>query len=325
MNRALPVLTVVLVLALVAMSPVQAQDAGVRALAARLGADVQEDPVTGLVTLRAHGHVVRLAPGIDRVLFDDRVETLTAAPVQGRFDLMVPAGAVAGIEGWLRAPERAPATAGTARARTPAPARAPVRSIGKGGRIVIDPGHGGPHTGTKGAHGSVEKTVVLDISRRLQALLQQQGWQVHMTRTDDRALSSNVRTDLNRRAEFTQKLHPDVFVSIHANHATTSGVRGCEVFVGRGGSATRHDTASRRIARELEAGLRGLGLPSRGVKEAGFYVIKNANCPAVLVETEFLSNGVGEKILQDPAWRQRYAEAMAGALDDYRRAHLVRP
>ncbi len=300
-----------------------------RMLADRHGLTREEDALSGRITLRGSGVIVHLGPGLARMLFNDRVETLPAAPVATTDDLVVPEISRVLLEALVeRSLRKSAPPAGASAARSapiPRSASAPRPRSGPGGRVVIDAGHGGPHTGTKSAAGTLEKTVTLDISRRLQNELQERGWQVHMTRQDDRALSSNVRTDLDLRAKFTQELRPDLFVSIHANHSPTRSVRGCEVFLATAGTAARHVARSRRLAEEIDRGLRGLGIPSRGVKTAAFYVIKNAGCPGVLVETEFLSNAEGERLLKDAGMRQRIAESIADGVVRYRQATMSQP
>jgi len=311
----------------VILAPVARGQSGTpsRALALRLGAALDEDPLTGRVILRSGGHVVRLCAGMDRAMVDDRIEVLPGAPFTGPDDLLIPAASVALLEGLLRAPTRVFAAV-PARRSAPGPSRpAPSAQIAGGGRVVLDAGHGGPFPGTQGNSGILEKTVTLDLTLRLERILEARGWTVSLTRDGDRALSANVRTDLDRRAQFTRKMHPDAFVSIHANAASDRSVRGFEVFVGNSGHATRHTNRSRALAQEIDRSLSALGIPDRGIKSAGFFVIKWADCPAVLVETEFLSNRQGEKILSDGGSRQKIAEAIADALGRWRSAPGVRP
>ena len=56
---------------------------------------------------------------------------------------------------------------------------------------------------------------------------------------------------------------------------------------------------------------------SRGVKQAGFVVLREAKMPAVLVETGFLSNVSEEKYLRSETGRQKIAEALSKAIIDY--------
>src|SRR5262245_8574850 len=79
--------------------------------------------------------------------------------------------------------------------------------------IVIDPGHGGPDTGTKAGNGEImEKNVVLDFSIALRDLLEKSGrYRVVMTRTDDTFIP------LAERVKFARSRQAQLFVSIHAD------------------------------------------------------------------------------------------------------------
>src|SRR4029453_9597021 len=78
--------------------------------------------------------------------------------------------------------------------------------------IVIDPGHGGPDTGTVAASGEMEKTIVLDFAQALQGKLEKIGkYRVAMTRTDDRFVP------LGERVRMARSQGAALFISIHAD------------------------------------------------------------------------------------------------------------
>ena len=58
----------------------------------------------------------------------------------------------------------------------------------------------------------------------------------------------------------------------------------------------------------------------RGVKHARFFVLKNINCPGVLIETGFLSNRTEENLLGSAAYQQKIASGIANAVSAYRNA-----
>jgi|GEM_PF-2019247 len=93
--------------------------------------------------------------------------------------------------------------------------------------VVIDPGHGGRDPGTSATHNGVRVTeaeVVLDVSLRTRALLNQTGINVHMTRTTD------VYRTLNERAQFANSRNADLFVSVHLNGFSDPAVNGTETY-----------------------------------------------------------------------------------------------
>ena len=65
---------------------------------------------------------------------------------------------------------------------------------------------------------------------------------------------------------------------------------------------------------------RRLALRSRGVKQAGFFVLNGAFMPAILFEMAFISNPKEESLLDDPAFQNRIADGLAESL----LAHLDR-
>jgi N-acetylmuramoyl-L-alanine amidase CwlD len=292
---------------------------------------VTRDSLSGRDILRGGSEVV-IVPGMDVALVDGRAFRLghTVDVVDGR--TVIHSDDAALLARHIRDGE-APATPARKADPPPAPRLAPAlvrdvpaakpvarTTVTKQGRfrtIVIDPGHGGVHTGYKGRQGTMEKEVVLDVSLQLRDLLAAQGIKVVMTRETDRHLAPLVRDDLRERVEFTEKHDPDLFLSVHANGADNKSAQGFEVFYPRAGceGSAADRAAGGRIAEEVRRTFANrFDTPDRGVKEAGFYVIKNAKCPAVLVELEFVSNAEGEKKLRDRAYRKRLAEALADAI-----------
>jgi N-acetylmuramoyl-L-alanine amidase len=144
-----------------------------------------------------------------------------------------------------------------------------------------------------------------------------------MTRETDRHLAPEVRADLDARVEFTERHDPDLFISVHANWAENKGAQGFEIFYPRAGCAA--SAAERQASKRLAETIQGIfakrfDTPDRGVKEAGFFVIKNAPCPSVLVELDFVSNLASEKKLREASYREKLADAVADAvLAEHRR------
>jgi len=225
-----------------------------------------------------------------------------------------------------------------------------ARELGlKISRIAIDPGHGGDDTGTVGPHGLLEKNLCLDVALRLGQLIQQNipGAQVIYTRTDDRFVPLQARTEIANRA------NADVFISIHANSSDSREARGVETYYlslaaspesmvlatreNALGQASLHDLPellreiarnekiedSRQLAVDLQNSLsQRLQLVSRretnrGVKRAPFIVLTGANMPAVLSEISFVSNASDESLLLGSGQRQRIAEGLYRGIADY--------
>lgn len=178
--------------------------------------------------------------------------------------------------------------------------------------IVIDPGHGGSDPGAVRAD-IVEKTVTLDISKRLRDILLARGWQVSMTHDTDRDVYSandSAREELQARCDVANTAGARLFVSLHANTAGSSSVNGTTFYVSK-----PIDTPLARAVERRVVAVSGTG--DDGVQRAKFYVTLHTNMPAVLIETAFMSNPGDYQLLGSNEWRQHIAQAIADGIGDY--------
>jgi N-acetylmuramoyl-L-alanine amidase len=196
--------------------------------------------------------------------------------------------------------------------------------------IVIDPGHGGENAGTRSILGNhYEKEFTLDWGLRLQALLLSNGYKVYLTRSNDNdlALSNRVAVAAQRKA--------DLFISLHFNSAgPNDNEAGLETYcltpAGMPSSLTRgfvdevqqtfpnnsFDTQNLWLALRVHRALLQInGHHDRGIRRARFPgVLRNQQRAAILVEGGYLSNPQEARLIGDPAYRQKLAEAVAKAL-----------
>ena len=172
--------------------------------------------------------------------------------------------------------------------------------------VVIDPGHGGRDPGAVGISGLQEADIVLDISQQVTSLLEGQGVQARLTRTQD------IEIDLAPRVEQANRANADLFVSIHANAINMSrpDVNGLETYY-LGSGLELANTIHRSILQAIP------DLPDRRVRRANFYVLRNTQMPAVLVETGFVTGADDARRLQDAAYRSRMAAAIARGILQY--------
>ncbi|HEY7615291.1 MAG TPA: N-acetylmuramoyl-L-alanine amidase, partial [Terriglobales bacterium] len=227
--------------------------------------------------------------------------------------------------------------------------RSLIRTLGlKIGKIVIDPGHGGYDTGTIGPKGLAEKTLVLDVSRRLGKLLQTRlGADVVHTRSDDTFIPLETRTAIANQEQ------ADLFVSIHANSSRDPDARGVETYYLNFTSseealevAARENATSETSIHELQDLVKKIALKDkieesrefatdvqqavhstlaaktpairdRGVKKAPFIVLIGANMPSILAEISFVSNPADERKLKTAQYRQRIAESLYRGIAKY--------
>ncbi len=217
--------------------------------------------------------------------------------------------------------------------------------------IVIDPGHGGIETGAKGKFGLLEKDITLAIGLKLRDIIEKNlAFRVFLTRDKDTDVA------LESRAALANNHKADLFISIHANGSLRKNARGSETYFlslnatdeesrrlaylenTRGGLEGRIEQdnqddikmilwdlaqsaylkQSSELAGEIQAELnRLLGTANRGVKQAPFKVLTGAACPAVLVETAFISNPEEEKALGSEEFQNNVAQAIYRSLVEY--------
>jgi len=238
-------------------------------------------------------------------------------------------------------------------------AGAPVRAFVVGTRpgddapgaaciVVIDPGHGGEDSGAVGPGGVEEKTITLNVAKRLaDDVREKTGCVVLLTREDD------TYVPLSERTAFANSRGADVFISIHVNAARSRTANGVETYflsfdatdddalrvaqfengVVRVDGETYGEAAddlnailmdmviteshhrSSRLAGLIQpAVLAATGEENRGVKQAPFMVLNGAAMPAVLVELGFISNPKSEKDLSSADMQARIAASLADAI-----------
>jgi N-acetylmuramoyl-L-alanine amidase len=225
---------------------------------------------------------------------------------------------------------------------------APLRTM------VLDAGHGGHDSGATGPTGLMEKELVLDVTRRVAKLVAEQlGIKVLLSRDGDHFVTLRDRTSYANRAQ------ADVFVSIHANAHREAASEGVETYFlsseatdnaarqvaalensvvqlekpAAGGRAdvvktilwdlaqSEFQEESSRLAEIVQDSMtRSLRIASRGVKQAGFYVLGGAAMPAILIEIGFVTNPQEERKLRASRYRDEIARAITAGLAEYKRA-----
>ncbi len=223
--------------------------------------------------------------------------------------------------------------------------------------IVIDPGHGGIDPGASGINNLSEKTLVLAVAQRLQAVLAKSGaFDVRMTRTSD------VFVSLDRRLKLSSDQGADLFVSLHADSIAETnlaeGIRGATVYTlsERASDEQARKMAEKENASDLIAGLQGVdqggkdqvknilidlmkretsnfsadfsnvlvGRLKRSItmardpqRSAAFKVLKQTHAPSVLVELGYMSNSKDQQEMVTPAWQEKVSDAIAAAITVY--------
>ena len=176
---------------------------------------------------------------------------------------------------------------------------APAFSAGrKFSTVVIDAGHGGFDRGGIPGQRVPEKTMALDVALRLQKRLRQAGYRVIMTRDSD------VFVTLGDRVRIASSYGDAVFVCVHFNSATRAGANGIETYY--------YSTNSAELAADIHRQvISGTTSDNRGIRRRGYFVLRRATIPAVLVECGFLTNPTEARLALDSTYRQRLADRIA--------------
>jgi N-acetylmuramoyl-L-alanine amidase len=198
--------------------------------------------------------------------------------------------------------------------------------------ICLDPGHGGKDPGNRyGWHS--EKTYTLLLANELAAQLKAAGFKVIFTRTKDTFVDLPVRPDIANRQ------HADLFVSLHFN-AIESGrttVSGAETYCitpvgasssnaeGKGanyGATTANilEKNSLLLAYHVQASLvKNLGANDRGVRRARYAVLRDAEMPAILIESGYMTHPTEGKKIFTSAYRRQIATAIVKGIQAYQK------
>lgn len=218
--------------------------------------------------------------------------------------------------------------------------------------VAIDAGHGGEDTGAVGHRRLHESDITLAVARKLKAQLDMiPGITAVLTRTGDYFIP------LRKRTEIARKYQADIFVSIHCNASRNHGATGTEIYflslTGATDEASR-SLAEKENAADMVGGIApetgddllsilfdlrqndtvrrsselaeilidavsaDTRLVTRGVKQAGFVVLKAPEIPSVLVETAFISNPREAAILADTHFQTKFAEHLAEGIQSYK-------
>lgn len=177
--------------------------------------------------------------------------------------------------------------------------------------IYLDGGHGGKDGGAAG-NGIKEKDIVLEITKRIKAGLEEyQNTEVLMTRETDIFLSLDERT---RRANAA---NADVFVSVHCNSAAATAARGFESYIYPNSDAATAAFQNVIHSEIVKAISEFTGFTDRGKKQANFAVLRQSKMKAILTENLFISNPADAALLQRSDYLQAVAQGHINGLEKF--------
>ncbi|MFM1653214.1 N-acetylmuramoyl-L-alanine amidase [Brevibacillus sp. B_LB10_24] len=174
-------------------------------------------------------------------------------------------------------------------------------------KVVVDPGHGGKDRGATGASGHYEKDFTLQLAQKVKELSEQETqFEVYMTRTDDTFISTVDR----KRPEFAKRQGADLFISIHGNTYDDPDVSGTETYYYHEESLPLAKIMHKQV---VEA----TGFRDRDVKKEDYFVPKDTDMPAVLLEVGYLTNPQDEEQLLMDDVQYRIAASIVDGIKEY--------
>ena len=222
--------------------------------------------------------------------------------------------------------------------------------------IVIDAGHGGSFPGARYG-GYSEKNINLQVALKLGAMIEKgiPGVKVVYTRKTDKNFSSNLRSDLQARADIANNAGGDLFISIHANaHPKSTATSGVETLImGESVLETSENEAilfannkeeffdmsdkstaaivrahiqnlqftygeySEVMARLVQKHYGKLGRVNRGIRKQPLRVLYATDMPSILTEIGFMSNSAELKYITSEAGQKELVNALYSAVKEY--------
>jgi len=179
--------------------------------------------------------------------------------------------------------------------------------------IVIDPGHGGCDPGASRGN-YVEKDITLAIGQHLAKQLSEAGAMVVMLRTEDRdlvgdgfsgSIAARKREDLRLRVQKANEVKADLYISIHANADPSPRWHGAQVFYNPSSKPSKLTAVM--IQEEIT---KQLGNTKRKALAGDYYVLRNTEMPAVIIEVGFLSHPQEASLLVNSDYQARMAQAI---------------
>ena len=216
--------------------------------------------------------------------------------------------------------------------------------------VVLDAGHGGEDPGATGRNGTKEKDINLAIVLELERLFKDAGeFDTILTRTDDKFVP------LVERSSLANEKRADIFVSVHCNASMDKNSGGFEIYflsekasddeaaatailensvIRLEGKPSRKQSAVQELLWSMAVNefineaselcshiatevMRRIKIQNRGVKQAGFYVLRGTQMPAVLVECAFMSHIGEEAKLKSRRFQHQVADSVYEGVRGY--------
>ncbi len=192
--------------------------------------------------------------------------------------------------------------------------------------VIIDAGHGGEDGGAIGREIYFEKDINLDVSQKLELILNLHGINTDMTRREDISLGENTSeslrkrkiADLEKRVEKILSNTNALVISIHQN-SFPQDVRcsGAQVFYSE--NNINSELLAKKVQFCLKHGINAANTRQEKPADKNIFLLKKIMCPAILVECGFLSNPDELIMLNDDSYRTKLALCVASGFFEYKK------
>lgn len=191
--------------------------------------------------------------------------------------------------------------------------------------LVLDAGHGGKDPGKVGINGILEKDINLSIVKKLQSLLEKEGFTIYLTRDSDQLLApltstSQKKDDMIARIKMVSDINPFFTISIHQNSFTDPSTCGPQVFF------YKDSEASATMAHVLQDVLNTQLTPEKNrapQANQNYYLLTRTPTPTVIVECGFLSNPTEADLLAQDSYQEKVAHAIFLGIMSYYEASTL--
>ncbi len=188
--------------------------------------------------------------------------------------------------------------------------------------IILDAGHGTPDEGAESSSGTLEAPINLQITLKIQKLLESSGATVILTRSDENSIceidAETIRekkiSDVHQRVKIGNNSSADVFVSIHLNKISESQYSGWQTFY------KNSDENSKKLATSIQNSLNSTisnNYDRVPHTISNVYIMKNVEIPITIVECGFLSNKEDEARLKTDEYQEKLAWGIYNGIMDY--------